>query len=36
MTAIGGFCMETGVCWRIALPDEVQKRTIRGGAGGSR
>jgi len=31
LTAIGGLCMETGVYWRFAPPEEVQKRTIRGG-----
>ena len=31
LTAIGGLRMKTGVCWRFWLPEEVQKRTIRGG-----
>ena len=31
LSAIGGLCMETGVYWRFDLPEEVQKRTIKGG-----
>ena len=30
LTAIYGLCMETGVYWKLDLPEEVQKRTIRG------
>lgn len=26
----GTLCMETGVYWRFVLPEEVQRRTIRG------
>ena len=31
LTAIGGLCMKTGVYWRFDLPEEVQRRTIKGG-----
>ena len=31
LAAIGGLCMETGVYWRFDLPQEVQKRTVKGG-----
>ena len=31
LAAIGGLCMETGVYWRFDLPEEVQKRTVKGG-----
>ena len=35
LAAIGGLCMETGVQWRFAPPEKVQKRTVEG-AGRSR
>ena len=30
-----GVIMKTGVYWRFNLQEEVQKRTVKGGAGGS-
>ena len=30
LAAVGELCMETGVYWRFDLPEEVQKRTVKG------